>query len=307
MKNLQKGFVVPLLIIIAALVIGGGIYYYLQGKPPANKYQATDISKSWPVYTNSNYGFHIKYPDVNWSTESRSNSISFTPDGSAVFGIYAGKESADSRIATVKNSITGSCSVDNTQVSINDLVARKMICKIGYFDNAGTENRSYLYIEKNGFTYEISFSLGRGSLKNDKALQSEYNEMVGTFGFNQIINSGQLTFVHPKYNYSITYPDSWRIITGDHSVLDSREGDRISVYATENTTFENYRQVQGGQISNCTAKKEYFAHKIIGQRCDWVLGETYFFEKNGNLYSISLSDIVSPKSVFDNILNSFTM
>jgi len=63
-----------------------------------------------------------------------------------------------------------------------------MSCIIGYFDSAETENRSYLYTEKDGFIYEISFSLGGGSLKNDKALQAEYDEMLGTFGFNQIVD-----------------------------------------------------------------------------------------------------------------------
>ena len=265
------------------------------------------MSKLWPVYVNNEYGFHIKYPDINWSYEANSNKVSFTPDGSADFGIYAGKESIDSRIAMVKNSITGSCLVDRSPVSINDLVTKKMVCRIGYFDNAGTKDESYLYFEKDNSIYEISFSLGRGSLKNDKALQSEYDEMVGTFGFNQVTNSGQLTFVHPRYNYSITYPDSWRIVTGDHLVLDSREGDRIDVDATENTTFEGYRQFQGRQISNCTSKKEYFTHKLVGQRCDWLRRETYFFEKNGNLYSISLADIKSPKNIFDSILNSFNI
>ncbi|MEI6304943.1 MAG: hypothetical protein WCP09_02930 [Candidatus Taylorbacteria bacterium] len=306
MKNSQKVFVVPLLI-IAVLVIAVGVYYFLQYKSVPSKYQASEMSKSWPVYTNNEYGFHIKYPDTNWSYEASSNRVSFRPDGSADFSIYAGKESVDSRIATVKNSVTGSCSVEKTLVSINDALVRKMTCEIGYFDSAGNKENSFLYLEKNGITYEISFSLGRGSLKNDKNLQDEYKEMVGTFGFNQITNSGQLTFVHPKYNYSIAYPDSWHIITGDHLGLDSSVGDRIDVYATENTTFEKYQQFQGNQINDCTAKKEYFAHKLMGQKCDWLGRETYFFEKNGNLYSISLTKKVSSTNVFDTILNSFTI
>ncbi len=60
MKNLQRGFIVPLLIVIAVLVIGGGIYFYSKNK-------AKDITidtQNWKIYTNTKYGFSFKYPET---------------------------------------------------------------------------------------------------------------------------------------------------------------------------------------------------------------------------------------------------
>ena len=60
MKNLQKGFVVPLLIIIAVLVIGGGVYLYTQNKsatidaPVSTNVQSTTTKNNQAVTPNSN-------------------------------------------------------------------------------------------------------------------------------------------------------------------------------------------------------------------------------------------------------------
>ncbi len=70
MKNIQKGFVVPLVIaIIAVLAIGGGIYY--------SKNKKVSISQEhsdWKTYTNKTYGFETKYPS-SWSVEEKNTPI----------------------------------------------------------------------------------------------------------------------------------------------------------------------------------------------------------------------------------------
>lgn len=87
MKNLQKGFIAPvLLVIIALLVIGGGVYVYKNKKTEApiidtgtqqsNQGQAntqippaTDISMTgWKTYINTRNGYQLKYP-ADWQTE----------------------------------------------------------------------------------------------------------------------------------------------------------------------------------------------------------------------------------------------
>lgn len=62
MKNLQKGFIVPLILaIIAILIVGGGAYVYLNKK--------TQIF--WKTYTSEKYGFEFKYPqNLSIITES---------------------------------------------------------------------------------------------------------------------------------------------------------------------------------------------------------------------------------------------
>ncbi len=336
MKNTQKGFVVPLIIaVIVILAIGGGLYYQSHKKsvgsvvisnvpaptdnssytyPTPTRYQATGASASWPLYTNDQYGFHVKYPDKNWSIASSPNRVSFTKDGSGSFIVNAQIEPIDAMIATTKNSITGSCVVDSGLVAINEFQAKKMTCQVRYFDaNSSGDQRTFLFIEKGGVSYEISFSLGTGRNKNDTTLESSYIEMVSTFGFNTIKAAPLSSYSDPKYKYSFKYPSTWITHTGGNQLsLESREGadgigDRLDIVVIGNSTFEATRQFQGSQISNCTPQKVYFINKILGTKCDFLAKETYFFEKNGNLYYLSLVRIVSPRSVFDGILNSFNL
>jgi len=311
MKKSKKTLTVFIIIIV--LLVAGGMYYFLSRKTSPNGYQATNLSKSWLIYTNNDFGFYIKYPEIDWVTGSTDvHSVYFATDNSATLSVSViDDESVDSRIAAVINLIPN-CSVEHTSVLVSGFTAKRMICEKGFFDNAGTEEITYLYIEKDGVVYEISFTLGRDENKNNSIIQSEFNEIVGTFGLNPIVKLGQLTFSNPKYSYSINYPDSWNVTDGDYLELDSSKGDRIDVYVTPNTTFEKYlqsqyRQSQASPISDCSGDGEYFTHKNVGQRCDWLGKEAYFFEKNGNLYSILLSNVVSPRSIIDGILNSFTI
>jgi hypothetical protein len=110
MKNYQKGFVVPLLIsIIAILIIGGGVYIYSNKKVenntpvvvnsnlPAQSNQTSTTTSDWKTYTNTTYGYSIKYPadwKINEDTSPRNISWS-SPKTTAesVFiqvGVYPG-------------------------------------------------------------------------------------------------------------------------------------------------------------------------------------------------------------------------
>jgi hypothetical protein len=74
MKNLQKGFVVPLIIaIVAVLTIGGGIYYsQKKSEVPSNTISGSNSTASsknvsdemsgWKTYRNDQLGFEFKYP-----------------------------------------------------------------------------------------------------------------------------------------------------------------------------------------------------------------------------------------------------
>ena len=90
MKNKQKGFVIPIVIaIVALLVLGGGyvFYSYQKGCFGCNKGEPTkslgDIinnipistttnkTSDWKVYTNTQYGFEVKYPS-DWKITDKS-------------------------------------------------------------------------------------------------------------------------------------------------------------------------------------------------------------------------------------------
>ncbi len=78
MKNLQKGFVIPLVIaIIAVLAIGGGIYYSKNksetaintvSNSPIPSGQTYNKISDWKTYRNDK-GFEIKYPSDGWSVK----------------------------------------------------------------------------------------------------------------------------------------------------------------------------------------------------------------------------------------------
>lgn len=93
MKNLQQGFIMPLLLaIVAVLVVGGGVYVYKNQKvekpvvdsgieqsdqnqqkvdaqtPPV---VAKENISNWKIYTNKEYGFDLQYPK-EW-THNNSN------------------------------------------------------------------------------------------------------------------------------------------------------------------------------------------------------------------------------------------
>ena len=70
MKNSKRGFIpIVLLIIIVASAIGGGSYYYSQKAPSeeveTNTQATTTQTTEWKTYTNSQYGFSLKYPNTS--------------------------------------------------------------------------------------------------------------------------------------------------------------------------------------------------------------------------------------------------
>ncbi len=96
MKNLQKGFIIPLIIaIMAVLAIGGGVYVYENNKAEkstvvntetqeSNQVQQQNNTKnysSWKNYENSKYKFSIQYPQTKYSDDkkARENGIYLHP------------------------------------------------------------------------------------------------------------------------------------------------------------------------------------------------------------------------------------
>ena len=90
MNNKQKGFVLPIIItIVALLVLGGGAYIYINKKPLDNQainipdvvnnipISTTTKTSDWKVYTNTQYGFEVKYPS-GWKITDKSMTDSTT-------------------------------------------------------------------------------------------------------------------------------------------------------------------------------------------------------------------------------------
>lgn len=88
MKTYHKGFVTPLLLaLIAILLLGGGAYVYMQknqaNQPVIENSTATSAANQyvgWNTYTNTQYGYSIKYPN-NWFINTKYSEQDFTPRG----------------------------------------------------------------------------------------------------------------------------------------------------------------------------------------------------------------------------------
>lgn len=85
--NSKKGFVIPIIIaIVAIFAIGGGYYYtqksdFLKDDKKENVVtdnskitSTTDETKDWKTYTNTAFGFEIKYP-TDWILDEKENSL----------------------------------------------------------------------------------------------------------------------------------------------------------------------------------------------------------------------------------------
>jgi hypothetical protein len=86
MKNLQRGFAIPIVIaIVALLAVGGGIYIYKNKKVVEttvvvqNTATTTNTTKDWKTYMNIQYGFEIKYP-VDWIVTSNFPLLIISPE-----------------------------------------------------------------------------------------------------------------------------------------------------------------------------------------------------------------------------------
>lgn len=95
MKNLQKGFIVPLLLIVALVLMGGGIYIYKNknievstpvniGEHKSNEPQQQTNTQDFSglkIYENAKYKFSIQYPQTKYidDNKARENGIYLHP------------------------------------------------------------------------------------------------------------------------------------------------------------------------------------------------------------------------------------
>lgn len=56
MKNSQKGSATVILLVVLVVVLAGGLVYFAFLKKPG------EVTANWKTYTNTKYGFEVKYP-----------------------------------------------------------------------------------------------------------------------------------------------------------------------------------------------------------------------------------------------------
>ncbi|MCX6787449.1 MAG: PsbP-related protein [Candidatus Kaiserbacteria bacterium] len=184
MKNLQKGFIVPLLIVIIALLLaGGGAYVYMQQKSAnqsATGNSATQTSNSqtanWETYTDNQHGFEIKYP-LSWESPFKGWAPGWT----------AGESLDNSNYCVIDASFSGASPQNNGEIS--DLLGKGYIqtsIKIGGVNGirlTGNPSKAGL-TETVYFSYKCNdFRIGRNRGTGDKI----ENECISTF--NQVLST----------------------------------------------------------------------------------------------------------------------
>jgi hypothetical protein len=228
MKNLQKGFIVPLLAVIAVLVIGGGVYYFSTNNQP-------DLvnTDGWETYQNEKYGFEFQYPS-DWharvwgvvqvsapvssfssNTDGPTTSIIVNDDrprtieGESI--IISGRNAIDSGWKTgVQNGFfrtiainDSSLSIQMTATSLNDQTIEEKIISTFKFkdinDNSGTvtssTNNSFLITYPKGGenleigkTYKLAWQNNSGKIPRAIAIQT-ISQNGEDYGYGNIITS----------------------------------------------------------------------------------------------------------------------
>ncbi|MDO8561249.1 MAG: hypothetical protein Q7S05_00275 [bacterium] len=233
MKQLQKGFISPLLLaLVALIVIGGGAYVYTQNKQ-ANQ-PIVEQASDWKTYTNSQYGFSLQYPNDMPPTPVHnrwSEIISMISFGTDATGVNI-------------NMITTPADITNCLVAPQNLLPKTYsVSEIKTVPVNGVPFLSYIISSsdrfaqtqyyralQDGVCFSIEQRLSTSLTSEAQKIQSQYNVLwaktsaiVQSFRFitpNQnLVNinttnsqiAGWKTCVNTKYGYEVKYPPTWKV------------------------------------------------------------------------------------------------
>ncbi|MFA6353918.1 MAG: hypothetical protein WCW93_03220 [Candidatus Paceibacterota bacterium] len=224
MENNQKGFVGMgiIIAIIAVLAIGGVAYYVgtknnpaLQNVPENNSQSQIDNNAStstidktanWKTYTNTKYGFEVKYPE-NYSIiyTSGDSHITFRSNGSCQSPVSEGGEwPIDCQaydILIQQNAIGGP---EMSKIFINGIQAEKFTDSSGMWSN-GTQILVQFQKGQNWYIQTFTFNQSKS-----QTAEGIMNKILSTFKFTepttQVNTSNWQTFKSAKYGFEIQYP-----------------------------------------------------------------------------------------------------
>lgn len=299
-------------IAIAVLLCASGVLvkFVFFAKPV--EYLPAAASRDWSTYTNEESGFQVLHPP-GWNVrqDASLNLVELSPAGLIHLTVRRFDTPKRLSMDDVSFGFDFWHSRKGVAVVVNGIPARRMNYTVGNFD--GTWPVESFFLQRGPLTYEISWSLGRGRDAHSDAYESAFREIVGTFKFIEIKHSDYLTYTDQKYHFSFTYPADWRLNSSPgHASLRSltikHDSDHwIQFTVTPNTTVPDELRRFGGFAPTVGEKREYFAHKILGQKYTNNDATGYYFEKDGNLYDIHIFRIAGPRKPLDEVLDSFAL
>jgi hypothetical protein len=196
----QKGLAPILIVILIALGIGGYILYQKQYQSLSQQVLQIDEMSSWKTYTNTKFGYSIKYPD-KWEfiIDERSIWISPYPKDNDPSSYYGGisisvvdnpenlsitdfnKERQRGR--GIKTGLLEES--DYKQIKVNDLdgliISGSQVPQPGGGD-------AEIFIKKGLNIYVLTHFIGKGKTVSDE----EFNKILSTFKFTDQEAKGQI-------------------------------------------------------------------------------------------------------------------
>ncbi len=268
-------------------------------------YGPTSASEQWLTYTSAENGFHIKYPSQAWLEEQGGDGCFFGRYSDEGLRVQRLNQSMDSFIKTFGDLSWSTAKVNGQKVKQATSVQRNFTDLFSYQDIKVTKR---LFIQNGPSVYVISWSPGwKNKSAPDPATSATYREMIGTFGFNEIIHSDHLDYTDSVHHYSFAYPPAWRVSRGGDMVTVASADYGLRIWVVTDSTAEIFQHRPATQLKDVGEKQPFFQHQLIGQKCLLLGRETYFFEKNKNVYVIALTGRIAHGRELDAILDSFRL
>ncbi|MCR4276432.1 MAG: hypothetical protein NUV90_03540 [Candidatus Parcubacteria bacterium] len=257
MKTSQKGFISPLLLaLIAVLLIGGGVYAYVQNKQASQPVAAQ--TSDWKTYTNSQYGFEVKYP-LNWFLIDCVSYVGFSYSQSKLPLCSTNQSPPHINITVTEGSTPGiEKYIEDAQNSLVDYSKTEMkvggnvsatklsgLAKAvdGPGPTAGTQVVKVLFSRSNTI-YQVYYYM-----LDNKDYSQVFDQMLSTFKFTastaQTSNSqiaNWKVYSNTRYSYTIKYPSNWYVHTTNSEKDFTQRGLGGSDVIGGDTSFSNYQE-----------------------------------------------------------------
>ncbi|MCX6752265.1 MAG: hypothetical protein NTZ87_02075 [Candidatus Nomurabacteria bacterium] len=253
-------------VIVAIVIIAGGFAYNYLSKPkpvcwpycPGMTDQDREAIKksaleaetaNWKTYTNTKYGFEVKYP-VDWRTEETK-----TRYGSTIFSLALVSPETDDFIKKVPGTDASTFDVDfmiyplnyrsngvRSQVVFNGINAEKVVSE----SELGTH--SIIYLDGKNYTYGIYNISPRNIEEND--------QILSTFKFieptTQIDTSNWKTYTNEKYGFSLSYPTDFENVND----LTATQQNSLLTYMAVCLVGNNNSRIRPDQSGFCYVGKQ---------------------------------------------------
>lgn len=185
------------IVILAVILIGGGAYYFKQQAKPVSKPVAVDATANWKTYTNTTYGYTLRYPDTYEVPPQTKKQISqLGIDGN--IGIEKKSESNGSSVTTIVINVN----TDKDNMSLSDYLNKNLKLLgitgplISYnfngYDSLVNKNQpgTDVFIKRGQYVYHIVAP----TASSDKEIEN----IVATFKFTNQNQTSSIPFCSPN-------------------------------------------------------------------------------------------------------------